>query len=210
MIKRYFAEFCGAFLIVLFGCGAIVINQQYNAVITHFGISLAFGLIVCVAIYALKNYSTHFNPAVSVTLFIKKQLSFKHLLFYLFFQIFGAIVASFLLRLLFPLNMLLGSTMPSGSQWQSFYVEFFLTFLLLALIFILEKKPTKYAGIIIGFLIFLEAYFAGPICGASMNPARSIGPALVSGHTEHLWIYIFAPIAGGLTSLFFFRSKKKQ
>lgn len=208
MIKKYLAEFLGAFLIVLIGCGAIVMDQSYYGIVTHLGISISFGVIVSVAIYLFRNYSTHFNPAVSITLYAHKQLSLKHLLFYLFFQCFGAIVAALLLRLIFPVNSLLGSTMPSGSLWQSFALEFGLTFLLLSIIFILETYTTKYAGIIIGFLIFLEAYFAGPICGASMNPSRSIGPALISGHTEHLWIYILAPIAGGLTTLLFFNRKK--
>lgn len=208
MFKKYLAEFFGTFLIVLFGCGAIVINEIYNGIVTHFGISLAFGIIVCVAIYLFKKQSTHFNPAVSITLFANKQLSLKHVLYYVLFQLLGGVFAALILKLFFYKNNLLGSTMPSGSWWQSFLLEFTLTFLLLSLVFILDKKPTKYAGMYIGTLIFLEAYLAGPICGASMNPARSVAPALVSGHLEHLWIYIFAPVAGGLSALLFFNRKK--
>ena len=206
MFKKYLAEFFGTFLIVLFGCGAIVINQTYNGVVTHFGVSLTFGAIVCIAIYLFKKQSTHFNPAVSIALFANKQLSLKHLLYYIFFQVLGGIFAAFILKLFVHQNSLLGSTMPSGRWWQSFVLEFILTFLLLALIFMLDKKPTKYVGIYVGALIFFEAYLAGPICGASMNPARSVAPALVSGHLEYLWIYIFAPIAGGLVALLFFKS----
>lgn len=205
MFKKYLAEFFGTFLIVLFGCGAIVINQTYNGVVTHFGVSLTFGVIVCIVIYLFKKQSTHFNPAVSITLFANKQLSLKHLLYYVLFQVLGGIFAALILKLFFHQNSLLGATMPSGSCWQSFVLEFILTFLLLVLIFMLDKNPTKYAGIYIGALIFFEAYLVGPICGASMNPARSIAPALVSGHLEHLWIYIFAPISGGLVALLFFK-----
>ena len=205
MLKNYLAEFVGTFLIVLVGCGSIAINEKYNGIVSHLGISLSFGTIVCIAIYMFKNYSTHFNPAVSITLYANKQLSLKHLLLFVFFQCLGATTGATLLKLLFPVNILLGSTIPSGSNWQSFLLEFLLTFFLLALIFILDKHPTKYAAILIGLLIFLEAYFAGPICGASMNPARSIGPALVSGHTSYLWIYVIAPVLGGLSALFVYK-----
>lgn len=201
MLKKYFAEFTGTFLIVFVGCGSIVLNQEYKGIVSHFGISLLFGAIVYACIYVFKNYSTHFNPAVSITLYAQRLLSLKHLLFFVFFQCLGAITSAALLHLLFPLNDLLGSTIPTGGNWQSFLLEFILTLLLLALIFKLDKHPTKYAGVLIGLLIFLGAYFAGPICGASMNPARSIGPALISGHTEYLWIYLLAPVFGGLTAL---------
>ncbi len=207
MLKNYLAELFGTFLIVLFGCGAIVINETYNGIVTHVGVSLTFGVIVCVAIYLFKKQSTHFNPAVSIALFANKQLSLKHLLYYVLFQLMGGVFAAIILNYFFQQNNLLGSTTPAGSWWQSFILEFGLTFLLLLLIFILDKKPTNFAGIYIGTLIFLEAYFAGPICGASMNPARSFAPALVSGHLEHLWIYIFAPIIGGLTTLLIFKNK---
>lgn len=206
MIKKYFAEFFGAFLIVAVGCSAIVISQEYQGIINHFGVSLVFGAIVCFVIYAFKNLSTHFNPAVSITLYAHKQLSFKHTVLYVFFQCSGGMMAAFLLKHLFYKNELLGSTIPTGSLLQSFVLEYFLTFLLLVLIFILDKKPTRFAGLIIGFLIFLEAYFGGPISGASMNPARSIGPAIVSGHTAYLWVYIFAPITGGLSALLVFKN----
>lgn len=201
MFLKYLSEFFGTFFIVLIGCGAIVINQECGGAVTHFGISLAFGVVVSSVIYLFAKHSTHFNPAVSITLFMDKKLSFKHLVFYLFFQIIGAVVASSLLHVLFPLNVYLGSTNPTGSELQSFVLEFILTFLLLALIFILEKHPTKYAYLIIGFLIFLGAYFAGPYCGASINPARSIGPAIISGYLSHLWLYVLAPIMGALTAL---------
>lgn len=206
MVKKYFAEFFGTFLIVVVGCGAIVLSQEYQGTISHFEISLAFGAIVCSAIYGFKNLSTHFNPAVSITLYVHKQLSFKHTVFYVFFQCLGGMIAAVLLKKLFYKNEFIGATIPSGSLLQSFGLECFFTFLLVVLIFILDKKPTKLAGLIIGFLIFLEAYIGGHISGSSMNPARSIGPAIVSGHTEYLWVYIFAPITGGLAALFVFKN----
>ncbi len=200
-MKKYIAEFLGTFFIVLVGCGAIVINQQYQGIVTHLGISIVFGTIVCLVIYAFAKLSTHFNPAVSIALFLANKLSLKHLIFFYAFQISGAIAASALLGFICPLNELLGTTQPNGYWLFSFVLEFILTFLLLLLIFILDKYPTKYAGVLIGLLIFLEAYFAGPICGASMNPARSIGPAIISGHLNYLWLYIVAPISGAISAL---------
>ncbi len=200
-MKQYVAEFLGTFFIVLIGCGAIVLNEQYQGVITHLGISIAFGTIVCLVIYLFAKQSTHFNPAVSITLFLANKLSLKHVVLFSVFQISGAVVASIILHLLFPLNTMLGATQPTGYWLVSFVLEFLLTFLLLLLIFILDKYPTKYAGVFIGFLIFLEAYFSGPICGASMNPARSIGPAVISGHVNFLWLYILAPITGAISAL---------
>ena len=202
MFKKYLAEFLGTFFIVLIGCGAIVINQQYNGVITHLGISIIFGVIVCLVIYAFSKQSTHFNPAVSIALFLSKKLSLKHLIAFIIFQISGVIVASIILHFIFPSNQLIGTTQPNGYWLLSFGLEFILTFILLTLIFILDKYPTKYAGLLIGLLIFLEAYFAGPICGASMNPARSIGPAIVSGHLNYLWLYIIAPTMGAISALY--------
>jgi aquaporin Z len=120
-------------------------------------------------------------------------------------QLAGAFCASGLLKFLFPKNEMLGATMPAGSEMQSFVLELVLTFFLMLVILNVStgaKEKGITAGIAIGSIIGLEAMFAGPICGASMNPARSLAPAIVSGHLEHLWIYIAAPVLGAVAAKF--------
>jgi len=119
-------------------------------------------------------------------------------------QLMGAIAASLVLRFLFPGNQLLGATMPHASEWQSFVLEFILTFFLMLVIINVatgSKEQGMFAGLAIGSTVLLEAMFAGPICGASMNPARSLAPAVVSGHPEHLWIYLIATTAGAAAAI---------
>jgi aquaporin Z len=123
----------------------------------------------------------------------------KHLLPYIISQFSGGVVASVVLKLLFPHSEKLGASMPSGSDMQSFVLEFILTFFLMLVIISVaagSKEQGMFAGIAIGSVVTLEAMFAGPICGASMNPARSLAPAVISGHLEHLWIYLTATIFG--------------
>jgi aquaporin NIP len=120
-------------------------------------------------------------------------------------QCLGAVAASGFLRALFPAHATLGATLPAGTEWQSFALEFILTFLLMFVILNVStgaKEKGITAGIAVGSVIGLEAMFAGPICGASMNPARSLAPALVSGHFEHLWIYLVAPVLGAALAIF--------
>jgi aquaporin Z len=151
-------------------------------------------------IYALGDISgAHMNPAVTIAFTIAKRFQARQLFPYIFSQLAGALLASLTLHLLFPANEKLGTTLPAGSEMQSFVLEFLLTFFLMLVIINVAtggKEQGMFAGLAIGSTVLLEAMFAGPICGASMNPARSLAPALVSGHIEHLWIYITAPIAG--------------
>lgn len=211
-MKKYLAEFLGTFALVFCGTGAIVINQESNGAITHAGISITFGLIVAAMIYAFGEKSgAHFNPAVSIALFIAKAFPAKELLPYIISQITGAFAASFLLHFLFPENKLLGSTLPTGSDMQSFVLELILTFILMLTILQVakgSKETAQFAGLIIGAVVLLEAMFAGPICGASMNPVRSLSPAIVSGHSEHLWIYLTAPVLGAVLAVFVWRVLK--
>lgn len=145
----------------------------------------------------------HINPAVSIVFFLKKELSFDDLLIYLSAQIFGAISASALTRRIFVSSSTLGESLPSGSVLESFFFELGLTFILVFAIFLCieRKKLTQHLPSIIGGIVALEAFFAGPICGASMNPARSIGPALINHNTQHLWLYIIAPTLGAILAL---------
>lgn len=201
-MRKYIAEVIGTFAIVFCGTGAIVINQETNETITHVGIAITFGLIVMAMIYALGTISgAHFNPAVTIAFTIAKKFEKKEVVPYVLSQFLGGLLASGTLFLLFPNNEFLGSTIPAGSDWQSFVLEFILTFFLMLVILNVaygSKEQGMFAGLAIGSVVGLEAMFAGPICGASMNPARSLGPAFVSAHVEHLWIYLIAPTLGAI------------
>jgi aquaporin NIP len=200
IMKKYTAEFLGTFAMVFCGTGAIVVDQELGGSITHLGIAITFGLIVMVMIYALGSLSgAHFNPAVTLAFHLSGSFDRKEILPYVTSQLVGALLASGLLRFLFPANAMLGATLPSGTALQSFVFEFILTYFLMLVILHVargSKEQGMFAGLAIGATVLLEALFAGPVCGASMNPWRSLAPALVSGHTEHIWIYLTAPFAG--------------
>ena len=199
-MKKYYAEAIGTYMMVFCGTGAIIINQEMNGVITHPGIAATFGLIVAAVIYALGDVSgAHINPAVTIAFALRKVFPVKEIIPYVLSQSIGAVLASLTLHLLFPLNEQLGGTLPAGSIMQAFVLEILLTFFLMFVILRVShgsREQGIMAGMAIGAVVLLEALFAGPITGASMNPARSIGPALVSGEMQFLWIYIAAPIAG--------------
>lgn len=204
-MRKYLAEIIGTFALVFCGTGAIIINQETNGIITHAGIAITFGLIVTAMIYTVGDISgAHLNPSVTIAFWIAKEFSTKEMLPYIVSQGIGAFIASATLQFLFPANDTLGTTLPSGSPMQSFILEFILTFMLMFVILHVakgSKEQGMFAGITIGAVVLLEAMFAGPICGASMNPIRSIAPAIISGHIEHLWVYIFAPISGAILAV---------
>ena len=199
-MRRLFAEALGTFCLVFAGTGAIVVNQQSNGMVTHVGVALTFGLVVMAMIYALGDASgAHLNPAVTVGFTLARRFAARDVPGYVIAQVVGAVAASALLRLLFPANELLGATVPAGSALQSLVLEVVLTFMLMLVILAVSSGPKErgiMAGIAIGGVVGLEAMFAGPISGASMNPARSFAPALVSGHVQSLWIYVLAPLIG--------------
>ena len=204
-MKKYYAEALGTFALVFCGTGAIIINQESGGAITHMGIAFTFGLIVMVMIYALGPVSgAHLNPAVTIAFAIAKRFPAKEIFPFILSQAIGAFLASFALRVMFPGNDLLGSTLPAGSELQSFMLEVILTFFLMLVIIQVatgSKEQGMFAGLAIGSTVLLEAMFAGPICGASMNPIRSLSPAVVSGHLEHLWIYLSAPMIGAALAI---------
>lgn len=205
MKRKIIAELLGTFCLVFAGTGAIVINEVSHGALGHAGIALTFGLIVLAMIYTFGDVSgAHLNPAVTLAFASAGRLPWKAVGPYVFAQAAGALTASTLLRFLFPGNALLGTTLPAGSSSQSFVLEVVLTAILMITILSVStgaKEKGVTAGIAIGAVIGLEAMFAGPICGASMNPARSLAPALISGHLEHLWIYLTAPVLGALLAI---------
>lgn len=199
-IKPLLAEFIGAFALVFAGTGAIIINEASGGSVTHVGIALTFGLVILAMIYAVGDISgAHFNPSVTTAFWLSGRFPAGSVMPYILSQGSGAFAASGLLKCLFPTNPTLGSTTPAGTEMQAFSLELILTFLLMFVILNVStgaKEKGITAGIAVGAVIGLEAMFAGPICGASMNPARSLAPAMVSGHWECLWIYLTAPFLG--------------
>jgi MIP family channel proteins len=209
-MKKLVAEFIGTFALVFAGTGAIVINDVSGGGITHVGIALTFGLVVLAMIYAIGDISgAHINPAVSVGFWVAGRFPGRQLAPYMSAQLIGAFAASALLKVLFPDHRTLGTTLPAGTAMQSFILETVLTFLLMFVILNVStgaKEKGITAGIAVGAVIGLEAMFAGKICGASMNPARSIAPAVVSGHLEFLWLYIAGPCLGATVAVLACRS----
>lgn len=201
-MKYLVSEFIGTFAIVFFGTGAVIVDMQTNGSITHSGVSITFGLVVMSMIYGLGSISgAHMNPAVSVAFVVAGRFPLKQLLPYVISQVAGAIFASWILKVLFPANQMLGATMPAGTEMQSFVLELIFTFFLMLVVISVatgSKEQGLFAGIAIGSVVALEAMFGGPVSGASMNPARSLGPAFVSGHLEHIWIYLVATTAGAV------------
>ena len=213
MMKKYFAEFIGTFALVFCGTGAIVINEVTNGSVSHVGIAITFGLIVMAMIYAFGSISgAHINPAVTIAFSFTDRFDRKALLGYIIAQLLGAFLASGILRFLFPENIGLGATLPFGALQQTFILEVILTyFLMLVILFVSDDKSVnQFTGIAVGATVMLEAMFAGPITGASMNPARSIAPAIVSGNISELWVYILAPILGAILASFTWKVLKTE
>ncbi|MDC0176817.1 MIP family channel protein [Polaribacter sp.] len=204
-MKKYISEFIGTFSMVFCGTGAMTINEVTNGDVTHVGIAITWGLIVMAMIYAFAETSgAHFNPAVSIAFAFAKKFSWKEVPKYIIAQILGAFLASLILYFLFPTSETLGATIATVDVWRACVLELLLTFFLMVVIINVStgsKEIGYVAGIAIGGVVLLEAMFAGPITNASMNPARSIAPAIVSGNLQHLWMYIIAPILGALLAV---------
>ena len=201
MARKLLAELFGTFALVFTGCGAIVVNEISGGAVGHLGICTIFGLIVMAVVYSFGDVSgAHINPAVTIAFWLSGRFPLKEVGPYVVAQVLGAIAASALTLYLFPADSTyLGSTSISDTVMQGFVFEVVITFLLMLIIIMVapgSKEVGTLAGIAIGAAVAVLALLAGPITGASMNPARSLGPALVSGNLEHIWLYIVAPILG--------------
>jgi len=205
LMRTLAAEFVGTFALVFAGTGAIVINDVSGGAITHVGVALTFGLIVSAMIYTLGDVSeAHLNPAVTLAFAVAGRFRAARVLPYIAAQVAGACAASLLLRALFESHATLGATLPAGSAMQAAVLELVLTLLLMFTILGVSQGAREkglFAGAAIGGVVALEALFAGPISGASMNPARSLAPALVSARMDGIWIYLAAPTLGALAAV---------
>ena len=207
-MRAHVAEFLGTFVLVFAGCGAIAVASRYGG-INHIGVALAFGLAVAVMIYALGHISgAHLNPAVSVGFALGRHFPWRLVASYSTAQILGAVCAALFLRASLGPDADLGVTTPSGTDFQSVAWEAVLTFVLMLVVTAVAtdtRAVGEAAALAIGGAVCLGALVGGPVSGASMNPARSIGPALVSGDLTSLWVYIVGPIAGAAAAAALYR-----
>ncbi|KAL5732203.1 Aquaporin NIP1-1 [Ranunculus cassubicifolius] len=202
-LQKLIAEVLGTFFVIYAGCSAVVINLSHDKVITHPGVSIVWGLAVMVMVYSVGHISgAHFNPAVTLAFASCKRFPFKHVPLYIVAQIFGSTLASLAIRLMFGAHRLTyPGTIPAGSNLQSLVLEFIITFYLM---FVISGVATdnraigELAGIAVGAIILLNVIFAGQISGASMNPARSLGPAFIFGRYEGIWVYLVGPTLGAI------------
>lgn len=208
LLRRAGAELVGTYTLVTAGCGAIMVNAETGA-LGHIGIAFTFGLIIMVMIAATGHISgAHFNPAVTISFALTRHFPWRDVPFYVIGQTLGAILGAVTLRLLIGDVASIGTTLPSGSLAQSFGLEVLLTAVLMFVIISVAtdtRAVGETAAIAIGATVGLDALWGGPISGASMNPARSIGPALVAGIGTDQWIYVLAPIIGAIIGGFLYQ-----
>lgn len=211
-MKRYLAELIGTFLLVFFGTGAILVNEVSKGAIAHIGICLAFSMTLAAVIYMLGDISgAHVNPAVSLGFWLTGRFPRKEFIYYAVSQTGGALLASLVLKGLFPTDPTLASNAPPFlPPLQAFLLEALLTCILMFTILnvattdckLCPKTGSPTVGVTIGFILFVIALVGGPLTGASLNPARSIAPALITGsNLNYLWLYIFAPCLGALVAV---------
>ena len=207
-VRRLAAEFLGTYGLVVAGCGAVVANDLSGGAVTHLGISIVFGAIVMMMIVAFGPISgAHINPAVTIALWAARQFEAREVVPFILAQCAGALAAAATLRRLYPEATTLGATLPIGGVGSAFAMEVLLTTILMLVIMacaVGHQLSAFFAGLTIGATVALCALFGGPLTGASMNPARSLGPAVVSGDVSVLWLYCAAPVLGALVAVFLY------
>ena len=207
-LRRLVAEAVGTFALVFAGCGAIMVDSDTGA-LGHVGVAISFGLVIMVMIYAVGHISgAHFNPAVTLGFALTRHFPLPRVGLYWAAQIAGALVAALLLRASLGNVAGVGVTLPSGSDGQAFLWEAVLSFFLMFVIMAVATDPRavgEAAAIAIGGTVGLDAMFGGPVTGASMNPARSLGPAIASGELSSIWVYLAAPLLGAAAAAFVYQ-----
>ncbi|HRG89235.1 MAG TPA: aquaporin [Chitinophagales bacterium] len=205
-MKKYLSEALGTFILIFAGTGCVIVNTQTGGALGLPGIAAVWGLLIIALIYAFGDISgTHLNPAVTIAFAVDKRFEWKEVPAYLGSQFTGALAGSLVLHLLFPNDTQLGITQPSGSESQAFIMELIMTFILMMVILRISvgaKEKGITAGIAIGGTVWLLVLFGGPVCGTSLNPTRSLAPAIVTGNMNAIWVYLTAPFAGALSAVF--------
>ena len=208
-VPALLAEFIGTYALVLFGCGAIILSELEN--FPSVLIPLIFGLTITIFVYLLGRFSgAHFNPAVTIGFVLNKEISIKDSIFYITTQILGACLASQTHEIVFGRTHNFGVTTLSVNTTQGFFMEALCTGLLMFVILLVTRKENNIYGIAIGGTVFISALLIGDYTGGSLNPARSLGPALISGDIEDILFYIFAPITGSMISTRLYLKKLKS
>jgi aquaporin NIP len=199
LTRALVAEAMGTFALVFAGCGAIMVDRK-TAALGQVGVAITFGLVIMVMIYALGHVSgAHFNPAVTFSFALMRHFPRRQIVPYWTAQLAGALIAAAVLRGSLGDVADVGATYPSGSDGQAFLWEVVLAFFLMLVIMAVATDTRAVgdaAAIAIGGTVGLNAMFGGPITGASMNPARSLGPAIIAGDLHAIWIYLLAPLVG--------------
>ena len=198
--RRLAAEAIGTFALVFAGCGAIMVDAKYGGPLGHVGVAITFGLVIMAMIYAVGHISgAHFNPAVTFSFALARHFPRRHVPLYWGAQLVGALIAAAILRGSLGNIAHVGATYPSGSDGQAFLWEAVLSFFLMFVIMAVAtdtRAVGEAAAIAIGGTVGLDAMFGGPVTGASMNPARSLGPGIMAGDLHSIWVYLLAPIVG--------------
>ncbi|KAE9602939.1 hypothetical protein Lal_00050231 [Lupinus albus] len=202
-LQKLVAEVVATYFLIFAGCGSVVVNKNNDNIVTLPGISIVWGLVVTVLVYSVGHVSgAHFNPAVTIAFATTRRFPWKQVPAYVVAQVLGSILGSGTLRLIFSghENQFPG-TLPSGSNLQAFVTEFIITFYLMFIISGVgtdDRAIGEMGGIAVGSTVLLNVMIAGPITGASMNPARSLGPALIHSEYRGIWVYLVSPILGAI------------
>ena len=209
LVKKCMAEFIGTFALIFFGCGSMIIYELNPSLISPDSIPIIFGLVIAVMIYVFGHISgAHFNPAVSIIFYLNKSIKTKELYAYMTVQIIGAIGASLSHKFFFGDNHSFGMTINRLTITQGFIFEILITIFLIVTIMsvaIDQRSSKSITGISIGGIVAICSFVAGPFTGASMNPARSIGPAVVALNLNEIMIYIMGPTLGAIIGFFLYK-----
>ena len=209
LVKKCMAEFIGTFALIFFGCGSMIIYELNPSLISPDSIPIIFGLVIAVMIYVFGHISgAHFNPAVSIIFYLNKSIKTKELYAYMTVQIIGAIGASLAHKFFFGSNHSFGMTINRLTTTQGFLFEILITIFLIVTIMsvaIDQRSSKSITGISIGGIVAICSFVAGPFTGASMNPARSIGPAVVALNLNEIMIYIMGPMLGAIIGFYIYK-----